>query len=280
MFLRFCLAYSLSVADTSILALATTLVDPTFNNVRTSLVQRLLPNPASDPRGHVIIGLRNGSTASLPDGAARILPSAGLSWIAAGGNGYFPTFTGEGADVIGVSVGTVTQPWDRIGPFPGNATGRLLSIYIDHGNKLTNGSYAYLVAPNVTAAEMSTFVSGVECTSHSVTVHGATVPSARVLNAVFWAAAGGQYACSSPSFAMTVTSDSAAIVIVKQATDGALTVSASHPAKAGAVLHITLDRAVSGAGCAAGVAPGSTTFSIALPASKEMLGSTVSVTCK
>ena len=276
--------------DGAIIALAARITDSARVNVRTALASRLLPL-APTGAGAVAIGFANGtSVAALADGAYS-WPATAVSWAAAGGNVYVPAVLGgAGADaaLLGLSVGTVTGNWSTIGAYSGKSTGRLLAANLDHSgggaSGAANAAYAYAIVPAVApadAAAAAASLSGVDraCIVNTAAVQGAAHPAAGLVQVVFWSAA--TYACTStavPGWAMSVASAGPVIVLVREAADGSVTVTAEHPFAAAGSAAITVSRTLSGAACAPAGA-GRTAFSIAWPANPDFRGASVNATC-
>jgi hypothetical protein len=292
--------------DAAIVATASNLTNQAVDSGRppadvwTTLVSRLLPQPAADPvTGPVAVGFANGTVVpALPDGD-HSWPADAVAWVAAGGVGVWPGVPPAGvnpatgplpsAPTLVLSVGNRSVPWDAIGPYPGTASGRLLTIALDHGAALppppapggaTGAGYAYVLTANVTPAAMPALTAsaaGAACVTATGAVHGAAAADGSVTAAVFWAPGGGSYSCAATG--MALSSPGAGLFLVRRGAGGAVTVTASHPNRLGGALTVTVTGAVAGAGCAPGPAPGTTTFTVPLPTDGNYLGSPVNVTC-
>lgn len=216
--------------DSGIVATASNMTDPTKANVRTSLASRLVADAVRNPvQGKLTVGLTPAAGGGIvqPADGNYSWPAVNVSWLNAGGLGIIPVATGVSLNVgaaglgVGASIGNKTAPWSTIGPFPGSASGRLFSAWLDHGRQLNNQSYAYILVPNITAAAMPAAVSaqaGTACILASNAVHGASQPPATgnsggVASTVFWTS--GTYSCSAGAWNMAVSADSEAIVVVR-----------------------------------------------------------------
>jgi hypothetical protein len=265
--------------------------------VRTTLVSRLLP--ASSAAAPLTVGLAGGGPAGtpLPDGN-RTWSGGDVRWLHADGLGVWPTVGAAGgvrasAPGLRLALGNITGDYRAIGSYSGKVSGRLLTVSLDHGRALPAGDatagFAYVLAPNVTAADMPSLDSmpggpaGAACIYAGANVHGASAAGGEVVLAVFWSG-GGEYApCdSSAGGGGGVSADGAGMVVVRRPAAGGLTVSAAHPTRRSGALTVTVTGvagAVSGAGCAAGAAPGSVVVTLPLPTSADYVGSSVVVTC-
>jgi chondroitin AC lyase len=263
-------------------------------DVWTTLASRNLPAAAADPlRGPVTVGYPNGSASVLPDGNATFASASDVAWFNAGGITFIPSLPVAGvassAPTLGIFSGTKTGNWNTIGQFPSPVSGRVLTAWLEHGSVLPAGpgalttGYAYLIAPNTTAAEAPALAAkqaGTACVFASGSVHGAAQPSAGLASAVFWAAEGGVFSCTDAStgWTLSVTSSSAGMLLVRE-TAGSVTVTIAHPYVRSALVNITLTRIATGTACSPGAAAGTTVVSLALPVAADLLGSSVSATC-
>jgi hyaluronate lyase len=256
--------------------------------VRTALVTRALPDARADPRGAVLLGFANGSTAALADAAEPSFFAPGeLAFVAAGGLVALLPAAAASRARVGVSVGNVTGNWETIGAFSGNVTRRMLTAFLDHGVAPAGEAFAYVLAPNVSAADAGAAAAagaGVACVTNGLDAQGAADVRGGLLAAVVWAPRGAALTCAAafpPSGApLALATDRDAAVLVRvNATH--LVVSAAHPAAAagGAAVHVTVSRAARAApGCAPDGAA-STVVTLALPPAGPFLGATTTVTC-
>ena len=289
--------------DAAIVALGTNLTNgagtprvPAPALVRTTLVSRLLPPSSS--AAPLTVGLADGSAGPLPDGN-RTWPGGAVRWLHAGGLGVWPAAPAAGgvraaAPELWLALGNLTGDYKSIGSFSGKVAGRVLTVALDHGRALPAGDassgFAYVLAPNVTAADMPALEkspggpAGAACILAGADVHGASAAGGAVAMAVFWDADGGAYpACDvGAGGGGGVSADGAGTVVVRRPAAGGVTVAAAHPTRRSGELHVTVTGvagAVSGPGCTAGAAPGSVVVTLPLPTGADYVGSSIVVTC-
>ena len=272
---------------------------PVAADVWTTLASRLVAADAPGGGG-LTLGFANGSSAAFVDGnysfgGAR---ARDVRWLHAGGVGYFPWPNASGAAAapavaaLGVRLGEVAGDYRSIGAYSGTVRGRLLTAYLDHGDDLppagaAQAGFAYVVAPNVSAAQMPALdapsgPAGAACLAAEPAVHGASAADGSVARAVFWQESGGEYdtsACGGGLLSLGLAG-SAGLVVASR--DGAtLNVTVAHPTRTGgAPLYVTVRGAVArGAGCSPDAARGLTVVSVALPQAPGMTGASVGVSC-
>jgi hypothetical protein len=269
--------------------------------VWTTLASRLVP-PAADPAGALTVSYVGGAPPSvLPDGnyslvaAAPGVPGA-VQWLWVGGLGIIPALADTTANAsiaptsLNVSIGTATAPWSRIGPYSGSVSGRLFKAILDHGDGVQGASFAYALAPNVSAVDMpGVFVSGagLSCLANSPQVQGVAVPSEGVLGAVFWPQqpvppSPPAYVCDSAAFppgtGISFYAHSPAMVLVR-VNASAVSVSVSQPLRLGPTI-VTVSRTVSGLGCSPSQTEGATDFTIPTASDDpNFVGAPVTVVC-
>jgi chondroitin AC lyase len=286
--------------DDAIVAVATNLTNgygtpraPQPADVWTTLASRLVPSAASDPvLGTLTVAFANGTVSStIPDGAYTF-PGGQVDWFAVGGVGIWPALSGTGVQSTSASLGLTlretTGNWNSIGPYSGQVTGRMLTAALDHGTQLPPGNpssangYAYMIAPNVTAADMKALnatSAGVACVVASPTVHGASQPSAGITSVVFWADYGGEYDCAETGMSVSVSTSALVVVSVDPANKTA-SVTVSHPYRLGGSIMVSAIVSATGAGCAPDSQPGATVFTVPFPTTSDMTGSSNTVTCQ
>jgi hypothetical protein len=264
--------------------------------VGTTLISRLLPQ-LPQPLSSLTLALANGTTVpSLPDGSWSF--GAGeVAWAAAGGLGLLPALPAAGlgaaaAVPLALTVGTASGAWDRIGPFHGsgngNASGRMLTAWLQHGSDLPasarqSSGYAYALLPNASAADMpgrAAAQGGSACLEASATVHGVAVEGQALL-AVFWAAEGGRYACSTAGgWQLSLASSGQGMAMARLLPGGRVQLTAAHPTALGGQLQLTLSLAAGGSACCRpGAAANSTVATLSLPTEADLRGSSVSCEC-
>jgi len=275
--------------------------------VRTTLVSRLLPpSPGAAP---LTLALADGTVGPVPDGNATWAGGA-VRWLHAGGLGVWPAHPAAGGGVraaapgLRVQLGNRTGNFRAIGSYSGAAAGRVLSVGLDHGRALPPGAgaagagYAYVLAPNVTAADMPRLdaapggPAGARCVFGGPAVHGASGAAGAagagggdVAAAVFYDAAGGAYppCAAAEGGGGGLAADGAGMVVARRPAAGGVAVAAAHPTRRGGALRVTV-AGVAGAlapapGCAPGAEPGSVVVTLQLPAAADDLGATVVVAC-
>lgn len=199
--------------DAVVLALGANFTDASPANVRTSLASRLMP------AGNLTLAFANGTVAVVGDGAYEFPVAEKVAWVQGASMGWVPhvaALAPAAAPGLGVEFSTKNGSWSVIGPHTDRAVARTLAMWLDHGARLDGASYAYLLAPNASAADMATLApdnGGVVCGVNSAGVQGATVvagapgvdgdllaragaggPTGSLTQAVFWDASAA-YAC-------------------------------------------------------------------------------------
>ena len=255
-------------------------------DVRTTLLSRLVGN-ATD---RLTLSFTNGTVHSnLADGN-RTFAGGAIRWAHLGGVGVWPAVpTGDGgvdsaAADFGVRVNTVASDWSTIGPYSGAVSGRVFIADLDHGSELPastsqTAGFAYVIAPNVTAAQMPALdagLAGASCLLVTNAVHGVTSSDTTVTMITFFDEAGGEYDCNAAG--ISISTLSAGLFILSR--QGAmLTVTASHPTLLGGSLSIFVQGiSASGQACTFKY-QGQTFVTVPLPTDPSMMGSSTSVTC-
>jgi chondroitin AC lyase len=261
--------------DSSIVAVATNIRDPTSADIWTTLASRFLT-------GSVSVAFRNGSVATLPDGNYTMEASS-VAYVWADGVAWVPSLANLSSPAtLGVSAWNRTGTWQSIGADSGTTFGRVLGLWLDHGAVLTNDSYAYVIVPNVTLADAA---NGLLPESLGVIalddgVHAVADSSLQVLSAVFWLPSSTVTACTMIDCAWNITASVTfpSLMVLTEATGGNITISASNPDAPGALVSVIVDRQLQGPGCTT-VDPGHTAFEFHLPADPDFQGSTLAITC-
>lgn len=276
--------------------------------VRTTLFSRLVPGaPAAFP---LTVALADGSApAAVPDGN-RTWPGGAVRWLHAGGLGVWPAASAAGgvaaaAPSLRVALGNRSGDYTSIGSFKGAVEGRVWTASLEHGRALPAGGgaaaaagYAFVLAPNVTAADMPALDSqpggpaGAACVFGGAAVHGASGRASAagagggdVAAAVFYADAGGVYPpCDAAAGGGGgLSADGAGMVVARRPAAGGVSVAAAHPTRRGGALRVTVARVAgpvkAGPACAPGAEPGDVVVTLQLPAGADDVGSTVVVTC-
>lgn len=160
--------------DKLVLSMGTNISNSKVGRLRTALASRFLkaPQPA------VTVGFGT-SSQLLTDGNYTFNACSGnaadgadadscISWAHADGVGWITAIgqqcAGSSSQVPALQLwaGYREEPWSSIGVYPGNMSGRSLSMSIQHGDgvdsKVDGECFAYAVVPNVTVAEMQAIV--------------------------------------------------------------------------------------------------------------------------
>jgi hypothetical protein len=106
-------------------------------------------------------------------------------------------------------------------------------------------------------------------------------PTLKRASFVLWDNISTTFSCKSPSFEINLQlSDAGAYLYSETATD--FTVTASHPMRVNGVIQVIVDRVGHGEECAvsSNVDATTTKLTLMLPSFPELLGESVSVTCK
>lgn len=285
--------------EDAVLALTANASDGSGAVVSTGVAQRFLRQA-----GGLLAAVGGGAPALLPDGDYAALPD--LDWAFADGVGWLaPAYLRGGgaaaAAVPAVSAGLRTGSWRTIGPFSGNASGRVLSLSLTHGAQLANAAWAYAILPAQSAAAMPAAAAAARDAlaigENSARVQAAAHASARAAGAVVWpdpsgGLAGGAAAVEQAGFALALNLSAPGVVTYAEQRDtghGAWAlISAACPLPAVAELAVTLSRRLeplppgaSDLPCPAAPAPGGgTTLRFALPTDENTtLGASVVFAC-
>ncbi len=160
---------------------------------------------------------------------------AGTSWCALGGAGgyYFP-----GGATLKAQRQARTGAWSDIntGGSTSSFTRNYLTLWLDHGIKPSNATYAYVLLPNFTAGQMSSYAAQpqIAILENSASVQAVKETTANVVAANFWN--------SGTRTADLITCNERAAVMTQESTDDLwLAVADPTQTNTGAIL-ITLDR--------------------------------------
>jgi chondroitin AC lyase len=270
--------------DDGIIALASNLTITSQNTVWTTLASRLLP------KGNVTVGFFNGTIISLVDGINYSFPytmnkAENIQWIHLSESNIGYLLQTQGLySAIGAEVSTKTASYNTIGPYNNTVTGRTVTVWIDHGLGPYTRDYSYMILPNVSLTSMPDLIQHYDnehlfsCISNNDLFHGIAWPTLQRASFVLWKNITTTFSCQSPSFKINAQfNDDGVYLFNETATDFSVTV--SHPIRINDTVRITVDRIGFGQGCAA-LSDSTTEVTIALPSSPQMLGSSVTVTCK
>ncbi|MEC0128398.1 polysaccharide lyase family 8 super-sandwich domain-containing protein [Paenibacillus pabuli] len=135
------------------------------------------------------------------------------------------TKTGKWSDVIsGSSTEAITKP--------------IFSLWLDHGVNPTNASYQYIVLPNKTSGEVSSYASDnpISILSNTSSVQAVRHTSLGIAELLFY-----QPGTVTVRDGLTVTVDQPAMVIVDEST-APVRISVANPETPGITVNVTLDR--------------------------------------
>ena len=273
--------------DDAIIALATNLTVRTPTTPWTTLASRLLPT------GQITIGFFNSTVITVSDGNYSF-PYDGLNktsnvqWLHVGGSdiGYLLQ-SQQQYSALGIDLRNKTANYLDIGAYNATVSGRVLTIWINHGIGSRNLDYNYMILPNVSLEAIPSVIKQYteeqvfECISTNANFHGTMWPSLKRASFVLWDNVTTTFSCKSPLFELNIQlSDAGAYLYSENATS--FTVTGSHPMRVGGSVKVNVDRVGTGEGCMAswGVNVGTTDVTLSLPSSSDYLGASVNVTCK
>ncbi len=135
------------------------------------------------------------------------------------------TKTGSWSDVV---TNSSTEP----------ITQSIFSIWLDHGVKPTNVSYQYIVLPNKTSSEVSSYASDIPVTilSNTLSIQAVRHNALEIAELLFY-----KPGTVTVRDGLTVTVDQPAMVIVDESA-ALVRISVSNPETPGIVVNVTLDR--------------------------------------
>ena len=272
--------------DDAIIALANKLTLTSSNSAWTTLASRLLSE------GQLTVGFFNGSIISLPDGTYSfpyvVNKTSNVQWFHIGQSniGYLLETQGR-YSTLGIELGVKTNNYDTFGPFIYEKTARMLTAWVDHGIGPYTLDYQYIVLPNVIVDAMPELIKRYEdekvfsCISTNELVHATAWPSLKRASFVLWENASASFSCNSPSFQLTVELANTGIFLFNE-TETEFSITASHPTHHNNSIAVTVNRLGSGEGCTiqSHSNPSTTKVTLQLPTSPELVGKSVSVTCK
>jgi len=273
--------------DDAVIALATNLTLNTSNTAWTTLASRLLPT------GQISIGFFNSTIITFNDGTYSFPydqgKSSNVQWIHVGESniGYVLQLQQQYASV-GVQLGVKTGNYDTIGPFNATVTARMLTLYINHGVGPYNTlDYNYMILPNVSLESMPRLIKTYDeeqvfaCISTNGVFHGTMWPTLKRASFVLWINHITTFSCQSPTFNLNITLNGAGAYLYSE-TERDFTLTASNPMRENTYLNVTVDRAGYGEGCTQlpDIDATRTNVTLILPSIRELLGTSVNVTCK
>jgi hypothetical protein len=272
--------------DDAIIALATNLTLTTSTAAWTTLASRLLTT------GQITVGFFDSTIMTLIDGIYTFPYVQGkisnVQWIHVGGTGIgYLLQIQKQYDVLGIEIGQKTDNYNTIGAYNYQVTARTLTIWINHGVGPYTLDYGYMILPNVSLGSMPILIKQYDqeeifsCISTNSLFHGTMWPKLKRASFVLWDNITTTFSCKSPLFEINIQlSDAGAYLYSETATDFTLT--ASHPIRMNNILRMKVNRIGHGVGCTlSSDANGSVTnVALALPSSPDLLGASVSVTCR
>ena len=284
--------------DDFIMALATGIQDDTSALLQTTVVSRLLP-PENTLEGVLTVQWSNRTRMILADGVYSFDASEPrVLWFYADSTAWIVQ-----SDYAALTIdcrnksGNVNQ----FGPWDFEMQGRLLTAAIIHGKGPTSMAltYTYMTVPNVTIDAISSFWNRYMLLTNnayaleqrqndntSMHIHGICDPSIQRASVLLFDDAskvgdGLYYNCSALSLSMYI--EQAGAFLYSENSDS-FTLTAAHPTLAQGTLAISVNRgSIFTAECTSDIRWGSqagTRILLTLPGTSELLGMSVSVTCK
>ncbi|CAF1484138.1 unnamed protein product [Adineta steineri] len=271
--------------DDAIIALATNLTLRTPTTAWTTLASRLLPT------GQVTIGFFNSTIITLSDGNYSFPYAQGnasnVQWLHLGGSDIaYLLQSQQQYSSLGIELKNKTANYLDIGAYNATISGRVLTIWINHGVGPYILDYNYIMLPNVSLETVPSVIKQYseeqvfECTSTNANFHQTMWPSLKRASFVLWNNVTTTFSCKSPLFHVHIkVHDAGAYLFSESETN--FTVTASHPTRVGGNVKLTIDRVGSGQGCmpSSDDNAGTTDVSLSLPSSDTYLGASVNVTC-
>jgi hypothetical protein len=163
----------------------------------------------------------------------------------------------------------------------------MLTLYINHGVGPYTLDYNYMILSNVSLESMLTLIKQYSeeqvfaCISTNNLFHGTLWPTLKRASFVLWDNITTTFSCKSSLFEINIQlSDADAYIFSEIERDFTLT--ASHPMRVNSTMKITVDRMGEGEGCtiSSNVDVTRTSVVLILPASSQLLGKSVNVTCQ
>jgi hypothetical protein len=284
--------------DTFIVALANGILDNTSALLQTTLVSRLLP-PADTVAGTLTVQWSNGTRMVLPDGLYNFPYNQERPlWFHADGTAWSVL---EAYETLIIDCRIKSGNVNQLGPWDFEMTGRLLTATITHGRgPTTNGlSYKYMIMPNITVERMSTLWErylSIGNNAHALTylnsanqpfyLHGACDlfnqrASVALFDLGFTNSSQAYYNCTGLS--LNISLEQPGGILFSENSDN-FTITAAHPTVAEGAFVVHVNRSsVASSECTSSNRwglQGGTRVILTLPGTSELLGKSVSVTCK
>jgi hypothetical protein len=284
--------------DAYIVALANGIEDNTNALLQTTVASRLLP-PADTLTGMLTVQWSNGSRMVIPDGIYSFsYDEPRILWFHTDGTAWSIL---EEYETLIIDCRNKSGNVNQLGPWDFEMTGRLLTAIIIHGRGPTTValSYKYMIIPNVTVEAISTHCERylfLGNNAHALTyltnndeplyVHGTCDQFIQRASVVlfdkgFNNSSGAYYNCSTMSLSMYIEQPGG--ILFSENSDS-FTITAAHPTLAEGTFVVNVNRpSVSTSECASNnrwSLQSGTRVVLTLPGSNELLGKSVSVTCK
>ncbi len=284
--------------DTFIVALANGIQDNTSALLQTALASRLLP-PANTLAGTLTVQWSNGTRMVLPDGIYNFsYNEPRLVWFHADGTAWSVL---EEYETLIIDCRNKSGNVNQLGPWDFEMNGRLLTAIIIHGRgPTTEGlSYKYMIMPNITVEAISTlwerylFLGN---NAHALTyvknndspfyLHGTCDPfiqraTVLLFDQGFTNGSDAYFYCSAMS--LSVYMEQPGGILFSENSDN-FTITAAHPTLAEGTFVVNVNRSsVITTECTSNnrwSLQGGTRVLLTLPGNHELLGKSVSVTCK
>ncbi len=243
------------------------------------------------PTGQITIGFFNSTIITLSDGNYSFPyvqgKTSNVQWIHLGGSdiAYLLQSQQQYAS-LGIELKNKTANYLDIGAYNATISGRVLTIWINHGVGPYTLDYNYIILPNVSLESVPSVIKQYseeqvfECTSTNPNFHGTMWPSLKRASFILWDNVTTTFSCKSPLFQINImVNDAGAYLFSESATS--FTVTASHPTRLRSTVKVTVDRVGSGQGCSPSLDAnaGTTDITLSLPSTDSYLGASVNVTC-
>lgn len=272
--------------DDAIIALASNISLTTPNVARTTLVSRKLPS------GQITVGFFNSTVITLNDGNYSFAYSpnrvSNVQWIHIGQRDFGYILQGQGQyAALGIDVGMKTGNFDTIGATNLTISARTVTIWIDHGRGPYTLDYQYMILPNVSLESIPQVIQQYNneqifsCLSTNKLFHGAIWPSLKRASFVLWDNVSTTFSCKSPLFEINAEFSDAGAYLFSE-TDNDFILTGSHPTRVNGTAKVSVNRIGYGEGCTQLIDADTptTTVTLTLPASPQLLGASVNTRCE
>ena len=272
--------------DDAIIALATNLTLRTSTTAWTTLASRLLHS------GQITIGFFNSTVVTFSDGNYSFPyiqnATSNVQWIHLDGSdiAYLLQNQQQYAS-IEIELGNKTGNYDTISPFNAPVSGRLLTIWINHGIGPYTRDYNYMILPNISRESIPALIKQYNeeqvfsCISTNKNFHGSIWPSLKRASFVLWDNVSTTFSCKSPSYELNIQLNSPGAYLFSETATN-FTISGSQPTLIASSLHVNVDRVGTGRGCSTAWNNNgnATDVTLVLPYSSGNAGQSIIVTCQ